>query len=308
METLTKEYEPQAPASHHTRSRNTLVFTEISQLRPEHQDHPARYRFCRSYLSPEDQVLDCASGCGYGAAILAEQGASVTGIELHQDLVDFARENWARPNVDFQQFDVSSGPLPFANAQFSVVVSLETIEHVPDPLGLLREFRRVLRLGGLLLISTPQAPMGNPNHIHEFTLGELCRALEEAGFPVGSTFTQQGADEFLPCAAPAAGRQNFVVAGQKAGAPPLTWVADEQYELLRMLRREHEQAKAVLEQLQQQVQLVHERGEREMAGALLEMRNLQSQIRELSNLRAVRLSRRMTELIPLSAIKRLLLS
>ena len=104
-----------------------------------HAEHLARYRLA-AQLARGRRVLDAASGEGYGSAILAAAGAtSVTGIDLDRDAVDHAG---ARYGLNFEVADVAA--LPFPEASFDVVVSFETIEHVPDAVAALREFRRVL--------------------------------------------------------------------------------------------------------------------------------------------------------------------
>ena len=57
------------------------------------------------------------------------------------------------PNLEFVQGDATT--LPLADATFDVVVGFETLEHLPDQVAFLKEIRRVLRPGGLLVIGTP---------------------------------------------------------------------------------------------------------------------------------------------------------
>jgi SAM-dependent methyltransferase len=77
--------------------------------------------------------------------------------------------------------------LPLADASVEVVVSMETIEHVPDAARLVAEFRRVLAPSGTLVVSTPNRAFGperlhtgNPFHVREFTADELAAVLGSA--------------------------------------------------------------------------------------------------------------------------------
>jgi ubiquinone/menaquinone biosynthesis C-methylase UbiE len=97
-------------------------------------------------------VLDAACGNGYGSLILANAGArSVTGIDSSAEAVSTAQERLGGLG-SVVQGDVEK--LPFEADSFDLVVCLEMVEHVVDAAAAVAEFRRVLRPGGVLLISS----------------------------------------------------------------------------------------------------------------------------------------------------------
>jgi SAM-dependent methyltransferase len=135
-------------------------------------EHLARYAWAAQFASGR-RVLDAACGEAYGSRILAEAGAAeVVGVDLDERVIAAARA--ARPDISFEVADLRQ--LPFGDAEFDLIVSFETIEHVPDPEVVLDEFRRLLRPGGLLALSTPNRDVytpGNPFHLRELTPSEL---------------------------------------------------------------------------------------------------------------------------------------
>lgn len=143
--------------------RGTLVYGE----------HIARYVLA-SRLVRGRRVLDLGSGTGYGSEMLSAGGASqVIGLDQSQEAVEYSLRHHGR-DARFLVGDAQI--LPFADSEFDVVVSFETIEHVPDYQLFLRELRRVLRPGGLAVLSTPNKasyPEGNPFHLKEFFLAEF---------------------------------------------------------------------------------------------------------------------------------------
>jgi 2-polyprenyl-3-methyl-5-hydroxy-6-metoxy-1,4-benzoquinol methylase len=149
--------------------------------------HIATYDWASDHIAGA-RVLDYGTGTGYGAARMAKTAASVTGVDVSQAAVDYARRRYTADNLDFQKIrPIEEGPLPFPDDSFDVVTSFQVIEHVPSPAAYLAEAKRVLKPGGTLLVVTPdrgtrlfpkQRPW-NVWHLYEFTPEELTGIVAE---------------------------------------------------------------------------------------------------------------------------------
>ncbi len=100
--------------------------------------------------APPGRILDVPAGHGAFAQELLKRGHD------NIDCLDIAEETFALrdPRVRFTRHDVIR-PLPFPDAHFDYVFSIEGIEHFENPWTFARELCRVLKPGGRLIISTP---------------------------------------------------------------------------------------------------------------------------------------------------------
>jgi SAM-dependent methyltransferase len=100
-----------------------------------------------------DQGLVCEIGCGPGqvARYLHERGVAVQGLDLSPRMVELARQ--LNPGIEFQEGDMAK--LEAQDASWAGIVAFYSIIHIPrsEVVAVLSEWRRVLRPGGLVLLS-----------------------------------------------------------------------------------------------------------------------------------------------------------
>jgi 2-polyprenyl-3-methyl-5-hydroxy-6-metoxy-1,4-benzoquinol methylase len=158
-------------------------------------EHWHRYHFAASVVAGK-RVLDVACGEGYGSHVLAQQAASVDGVDISAAAVAHARGSYgAQTNLKFHE--ASCVKLPFHDASFDIVVSFETIEHIHEQREFLAEVERVLKPDGYLLVSSPNKAqysdaMGfaNEYHVKELYVDEL-QALLAKHFPAQRWYGQR---------------------------------------------------------------------------------------------------------------------
>lgn len=159
-------------------------------------EHVARYHFAGSYVKNK-RVLDIACGVGYGSILLAGYGAThVDGVDISEEAVHYAQSVNRSDNVTFRQSDITTY---CSDEKYDVIVSFETIEHIPCYLDALRNLKTLLKAGGFLLISSPNRLITSPKcktlhdrpknqyHTQEFTVDELFALLRDSGFSVDET-------------------------------------------------------------------------------------------------------------------------
>jgi len=143
--------------------------------------HLERYEFAAA-RARDRLVVDCACGTGYGSAMLAGAGAaSVVGVDIEESAVAFASRHHAHERISYVAADATAYIPPFAP---NLWVTLETVEHLPDPEAYLRATWARLAPDALLIASVPTTVStdGNPFHLTDFTRASWRRLLAATGF------------------------------------------------------------------------------------------------------------------------------
>ena len=144
------------------------VVTAEGGFNPTWQRHVAAYRLCADLL-PDGRVLDL--GCGVGHSYDALAPRETVGVDI--DAAALAGQARETHSADMRA-------LPFADGSFDAVLSVQSLEHVPDPERVLAEARRVLAPGGTAVFVTPNRltfgppeEIVDPYHFVEFSPDEL---------------------------------------------------------------------------------------------------------------------------------------
>lgn len=148
-------------------------------------DNPLHQRLLKPYLvAPElirGDLLEIGCGEGRGIAHLLPAVSSYAAIDKIEAAVERLRQQF--PSGKFVSGHLP--PLPYSDQSFDAVVTFQVIEHIQDDALFLQEIHRVLRPGGVALITTPNRPLSlsrNPWHIREYTAAELTQ-LAKRIFP-----------------------------------------------------------------------------------------------------------------------------
>ncbi len=119
-------------------------------------------------LQPGMKVLDVACGTGNQSLPAARAGAVVTGVDIASNLLEQARQRAAEENLKIQFDEGDAEQLPYADAQFDVVLSMFGAMFGPRPGVVASELQRVCRSGGLIAMAnwTPDSFVGKSFQIN----------------------------------------------------------------------------------------------------------------------------------------------
>ncbi len=153
------------------------VFTTEITSESIPSDNPIHQRLLKAYVLAQDyaqgDVLEVGCGEGRGIDLIIGKCKTYTAIDKIEPVIDGLRKKY--PSEKFL-----SGNIPpltqFSDNSFDRIFSFQVIEHIEDDHLFLSEINRVLKPGGVALMTTPNRPLSlsrNPWHIREYTAKEL---------------------------------------------------------------------------------------------------------------------------------------
>ena len=142
-------------------------------------EHLHRYALAMEFVHNKT-VLDIACGEGYGCHLLSQKARVVTGVDIDKETIIKAKAKYRNSNISFLEGKAEF--IPLENHSVDVVTSFETLEHTSNHEAFLSEIKRVLKPGGLLIISTPDKKWysDKTGYVNPFHVKELYREEFEA--------------------------------------------------------------------------------------------------------------------------------
>lgn len=150
------------------------------------------------YLNmPAAKVLDYGSSYGFYLRAMMDLGIEACGIEYDRDIVGYNQRELGITMLDPAEIQT------LEKNSFDIVRAYHTLEHLPDPYGIVSEFYQILRENGILLLSSPclselivntnvtKIPdMVYPEHLFYFTTRSMFDLLKSIGFKVEVNISQ----------------------------------------------------------------------------------------------------------------------
>lgn len=160
------------------------VFSSKSQVE-ELQQHirDVEWNAIRDTIPHGAQFLDVGCGAGYAMQrAIREKNCSAVGIDPEPGTHGVGRFEQERIHIPLEIMEGASETLPFESASFDVVYSSHVLEHVSDEIQTLREMKRVLKPGGVLIIGMPTATMALLNWLSQLIFTTHIKIYENFRF------------------------------------------------------------------------------------------------------------------------------
>lgn len=148
--------------------------------------HFFAYEQVKAKLDKNSVILDLGCGVGYGTYLLSQVAKNVIGIDISEEAIHYANENYGALNCQFMVYDGMH--TNYYNDSFDVIVSFQVIEHVVNDIQFVSEAYRLLKPGGSFFLTTPNKifrlfPLQKPwnkFHIREYYPYELNELLSKS--------------------------------------------------------------------------------------------------------------------------------
>jgi len=154
--------------------------------------HVHRYIFALGYIKKFDQkpsLIDLGCGVGYGDYFLSEYCAKITGIDISNKAIEYAKSHYQGKNIEYICADLTKNILELNTCKYDIVLSFEVVEHLrpSDRDAFFRNFHSLLSDNGIGIISTPhkkgnileKGEFNNPYHLDEMDSNDFRSLLSK---------------------------------------------------------------------------------------------------------------------------------
>jgi SAM-dependent methyltransferase len=135
---------------------NADEYSNLESVEGEHWYYSGKREIARRWLArartvtSKDRLLDCGAGTGRFAAEMAAL-CDVTVLDDHEEALRLLRTRFPAERI----IKLEGDRVPLPDGMLEYVTALDVLEHVPDDAGVVRGFHRLLRGGGIALVTVP---------------------------------------------------------------------------------------------------------------------------------------------------------
>lgn len=181
-----------------TKQRMVRAYARFPYMSPQ-------YRHLVARCPAEASILDV--GAGEGTFLQTARHLRPSAQLFAVDIDNYLDRDVLTETVNFQACDLSRESLPYADATFDYVNCSHVLEHVPNPIDVLKQISRVLKPGGILYLETPDTRWASlpriplltsdsgtynfwddPTHLRRYSRPSLRKGVEMAGLNSLTTF------------------------------------------------------------------------------------------------------------------------
>jgi SAM-dependent methyltransferase len=165
-------------------------FLSVTELTGDEVSQEQLQRVCNRYYWAGDfcrgkDVVEAGCGTGQGLGFLAKQAKSLSAGDFSEEILSITRRHYGS-RIELLQFDAQK--MPFADQSKDVILLFEALYYIPSADRFVKECRRVLRMGGRVLIATANKDLfdfnPSPYTYRYYGVVELAELFERHGFSV----------------------------------------------------------------------------------------------------------------------------
>lgn len=151
------------------------------QFKTLHAINPIRMQYIEQNISLKDKnILDIGCGGGLLTEALARRGAAVTGLDISDASLTIARHHCKQSNLEINYINSTVEDFAGTNTRkFDVITCMEMLEHVPDPVSVIKSCAELIKPGGDVFFSTLNRNL--PSYILAVIFAEYLLKLLPAG-------------------------------------------------------------------------------------------------------------------------------
>jgi len=148
-------------------------------------DHKFAYDYIRNFINKDSTILEIGSGDGFGTHYLSKFCKHIEGVDISESAVNLANSKYKNEKCNFKLYDGKN--LEYQDKSFDIVISFHVVEHVKNVKEYLNNIKRVLKDGGICILTTPsrtyrlskgQKPW-NPEHLREYDAKALNKDIKK---------------------------------------------------------------------------------------------------------------------------------